>query len=91
MCYCWLLLIAGIAEWSAVDWLTTTVRSCCRRGPAPPEHIVVTPNTPAMSTMAAQLTEDNEDFADRSRYHQSEVVKGETFEGDPYRRDDDES
>jgi hypothetical protein len=51
-----------------------------RRGPVPPEQIVVTQNTPAMQTMAAQLTEDNEDFAERGRYHQSEVVKGDNFD-----------
>lgn len=33
-----------------------------------------------MNTMAAQLTEDNEDFAERGRYHQSEIVKGENFD-----------
>ena len=51
-----------------------------RRGPPPPEQVIVQPNTPAMNTMAAQLTEDNEDFADRGRYHQSEVVKGDNFD-----------
>lgn len=51
-----------------------------RRGPPPPEQIVITPNAPAMETMAAQLTEDNEDFADRGRYHQSEIVKGNNFQ-----------
>ena len=50
------------------------------RGPPTPEEIVVAPSTPAMNTMAAQLTEDNEDFAARGRYHQSEVVKGENFD-----------
>jgi potassium/chloride transporter 8 len=33
-----------------------------------------------MDTMAAQLTEDNEDFAERGRYHQSEIVKGDDFD-----------
>ena len=33
-----------------------------------------------MNTMAAQLTEDNEDFADRERYHQSEIVKSDNFD-----------
>ncbi len=51
-----------------------------RRGPVPPEQIIVAPNTPAMSTMASQLTEDNEDFAERGRYHQSEIVQGENFD-----------
>ena len=81
----------GIAEFSTVQWVADSVRNCCRSGPIPPEHIVVTPNTPAMHTMAAQLTEDNEDFAARGRYHQSEVVRGETFEQQPYDRDDDGS
>ncbi|WAR17155.1 S12A8-like protein [Mya arenaria] len=33
-----------------------------------------------VTTLAAQLTEDNEDFASRGRYHQSEVVHGENFD-----------
>ncbi len=60
--------------------ITMTIISHFRRGPPPPEQIVVTPNTPAMNTMAAQLTEDNEDFANRGRYHQSEIVKGDDFD-----------
>ena len=50
------------------------------------EEIVVAPTTPAVTTLAAQLTEDNEDFASRGRYHQSEVVQGENF--DDYESDD---
>ena len=38
------------------------------------------PSTPAVHTLAAQLTEDNEDFASRGRYHQSEIVRGENFD-----------
>ena len=45
-----------------------------------PEEIIVAPSTPFVHTTAAQLTEDNEDFANRGRYHQSEVVKGENFD-----------
>lgn len=44
------------------------------------EEIIVAPSTPAVTTLAAQLTEDNEDFASRGRYHQSEVVQGENFD-----------
>ena len=62
------------------EWIRDGIKSCCRKGQLPAEQMVVTPNTPAMSTMAAQLTEDNEDFAERGRYHQSEVVKGENFD-----------
>ena len=70
----------GIAEFSMYEWIREGFYRCCRRGPPPAEQIVVTPNTPAMNTMAAQLTEDNEDFAERGRYHQSEIVKGENFD-----------
>lgn len=48
---------------------------------------MVAPNTPAVHTLAAQLTADNEDFASRGRYHQSEVVKGDDF--DDYDSDDE--
>ena len=51
-----------------------------RRGRAPAEHIIVAPRTPAVETLAAQLTEDNADFANRGRYHQSEVLQGENFD-----------
>lgn len=44
------------------------------------EEIIVAPATPAMNLMAAQLTDDNEDFANRGRYHQSEIVRGENFD-----------
>lgn len=72
--------VSGIAEFNLWEWVRDGFKNCCRRGEPPPEQIVVTPNTPAMNTMAAQLTEDNEDFAERGRYHQSEVVKGENFD-----------
>lgn len=48
---------------------------CRRRGPPPPEEIIVAPRTPAMRTEAAQLTEDNADFAERGKYHQSQVME----------------
>lgn len=51
-----------------------------RRGPQPQEQIVVNPKTPAVHTKSAQLTEDNDDYAERGRYHQSEVVKGNNFD-----------
>ena len=49
-------------------------------GKSSQEEIIVAPTTPAVTTLAAQLTEDNEDFANRGRYHQSEVVQGENFD-----------
>lgn len=50
------------------------------RGKGAHEEIIVAPTTPAVTTLAAQLTEDNEDFASRGRYHQSEIVQGENFD-----------
>jgi len=35
-----------------------------------------------MHTETSQLTEDNEDFAGRGRYHQSEIVQGKHFDDD---------
>ena len=58
----------------------------CSRGPALPEQAVVTSRAPMMHTETSQLTEDNEDFAGRGRYHQSEVVQGKHFDDD-YRSD----
>ncbi|XP_074656364.1 solute carrier family 12 member 8-like isoform X2 [Tubulanus polymorphus] len=69
----------GIADFNLWIWLKERFQNCCR-GPPPPEQIVVTPNTPAMNTMAAQLTEDNDDFAERGRYHQSQLVRGDQFD-----------
>lgn len=69
----------GIAEFNMYDWIKTGFRRCCRRGKHP-EEIIVAPSTPAVHTLAAQLTEDNEDFSNRGRYHQSEIVRGENFD-----------
>lgn len=40
------------------------------------EQVVVTPSCPNVPLSAAQLNEENEDFASRRRYHQSAVVQG---------------
>lgn len=69
----------GIAEFNMYDWIKGGVRRCLRRGQKQ-EQIVVAPTTPAVETLAAQLTEDNADFASRGRYHQSEVMQGENFD-----------
>ena len=55
---------------------------CCSRGQPLPEQAVVTSRAPAMHTETSQLTEDNEDFASRGRYHQSEIVQGKHFDDD---------
>ncbi|CAG5134925.1 unnamed protein product [Candidula unifasciata] len=69
----------GIAEFNFYDWIKELIHRC-RSGGLPKEHIIVAPSTPAVDTLAAQLTEDNADFANRGRYHQSEVMQGENFD-----------
>ncbi|XP_076456683.1 solute carrier family 12 member 8-like [Babylonia areolata] len=70
----------GIAEFNLYDWLKYGCLRCFRRGGPQQEQIVVAPSTPALHTLAAQLTEDNQDFASRGRYHQSEVMQGDNFD-----------
>lgn len=69
----------GITEFNFYEWIKELYLRC-RRGRAPAEHIIVAPRTPAVETLAAQLTEDNADFANRGRYHQSEILQGENFD-----------
>ena len=58
-----------------------------RLGPLVPEQVVVTSRAPRVHTSEAQLTEDNEDFSSRGRYHQSEIVKGKNFDDETYPSD----
>ena len=45
-----------------------------RRGPPPQEHMIVNSSTNFQPNVTTeQLTEDNEDFAQRGRYHQAMV------------------
>ncbi|XP_062580263.1 solute carrier family 12 member 8-like [Saccostrea cucullata] len=70
----------GIADFNMYEWIKGGIKRCCRGGKDVQEEIIVAPATPAMNLMAAQLTDDNEDFASRGRYHQSEIVRGENFD-----------
>lgn len=40
------------------------------------EQIIVTPVHPGLDVTSDQINEDNEDFSNRRRYHQSAVVQG---------------
>ncbi|KAK2725900.1 solute carrier family 12 member 8-like isoform X2 [Artemia franciscana] len=44
------------------------------------EQIVVPSGIPDLDIQADQLTEENDDFSSRSRYHQSSTVKGKSFD-----------
>jgi len=54
-----------------------------RRKPKGYEEIVVTSVDPHMDTDVSQLTEENEDFASRSRYHQTSTVRGRNLDDRP--------
>lgn len=40
------------------------------------EQIVVTPSCPGVDFRSNQLNEENADFANRRRYHQSSIIHG---------------
>ena len=54
-----------------------------RRRPRGYEEIVITSMDPHMEVEASQLTEENEDFASRSRYHQTSTVHGRNLDNRP--------
>ncbi|XP_039267120.2 solute carrier family 12 member 8-like isoform X1 [Styela clava] len=59
-------------EFSLEEWIKQSVKSCCRSTPEPPEQILLAPMTIApVVVVSEQLTSDNEDFADRRRFHQA--------------------
>ncbi|KAK7073144.1 hypothetical protein SK128_011361 [Halocaridina rubra] len=62
----------GIAtEFVLVRWLKNKMLICIGQTPTEYDQVVVTPLHPGVEITANQLTEENEDFAARSRYHQS--------------------
>ena len=55
----------------------------CRRRARGYEEIIVTSVDPHLEVEASQLTEENEDFASRSRYHQTSTVHGRDLDHRP--------
>lgn len=67
----------GLAhEFRFFVWLKNVVFRCFGKRVHDYEQVVVTPSCPNVPLAAAQLNEENEDFASRRRYHQSAVVQG---------------
>ncbi|XP_053684055.1 solute carrier family 12 member 8 [Sabethes cyaneus] len=67
----------GLAhEFRFFVWLKNGVFRCFGKRVHDYEQVVVTPSCPNVPLAAAQLNEENEDFASRRRYHQSAVVHG---------------
>ncbi|XP_066158485.1 solute carrier family 12 member 8 [Euwallacea fornicatus] len=73
----------GLAsEFHFLRWFKTVLLRCFGRRVVDYEQIVVTPVHPGMDVSTAQLNEDNEDFSNRRRYHQSATVSGHTVDLD---------
>lgn len=67
----------GLAsEFRFFKWLRVTIAMCLGKKVYDYEQIVVTPVYPGVDVTSSQLNEDNEDFANRRRYHQSATVHG---------------
>lgn len=68
----------GLAsDFHFLRWLKILILRCCGKRVADYEQIIVTPVHPGMDVSTAQLNEDNEDFSNRRRYHQSATVTGQ--------------
>ncbi|XP_072027523.1 solute carrier family 12 member 8-like isoform X2 [Amphiura filiformis] len=63
----------GIVDFSLLAWLQSIFNRICRRGPPPQEHMIVNSSNFQPNITTEQLTEDNEDFAQRAPYHQAMV------------------
>ncbi|XP_071804275.1 solute carrier family 12 member 8-like isoform X2 [Asterias amurensis] len=63
----------GISEFKFFQWIKSLFNRICRRSPPPEEQMIVHSQNFAPQIMTEQLTEDNQDFASRGRYHQSMV------------------
>ncbi|ERL94641.1 hypothetical protein D910_11916 [Dendroctonus ponderosae] len=67
----------GLAsEFHFFHWLKSVIFRCFGRRVTDYEQIIVTPVHPGLDVSTAQLNEDNEDFSNRRRYHQSATVTG---------------
>ena len=62
--------------------LCSILSKCCRRSPRGYEEIIIS-RAIHMEVEASQLTEENEDFASRSRYHQTSTVHGRNLDNRP--------
>uniref|UniRef100_A0A8C2UG09 Solute carrier family 12 member 8 n=1 Tax=Coturnix japonica TaxID=93934 RepID=A0A8C2UG09_COTJA len=71
------LPLGAAANFSLFSWIKSVLTTSCR--PLPKEQIVVTPALATVGMETRQLTEENEDFASRDRYHQSSLISREEF------------
>ncbi|NXY84899.1 S12A8 protein, partial [Alcedo cyanopectus] len=71
------LPLGAAANFSFFGWMKSVLLTSCRRRPFPREQIVVTPSCATVGMETRQLTQENEDFASRDRYHQSSLLSRE--------------
>ncbi|CAN7975412.1 unnamed protein product, partial [Ixodes persulcatus] len=64
----------GVTEFKLLPWLRSLLLRCIGKKPADYEQMVVAPVHPGVETQAAQLNEENLDYASRQRYHQSTTL-----------------
>ncbi|CAH1103374.1 unnamed protein product [Psylliodes chrysocephalus] len=64
------------SEFRFLPWIKSLILRLLGRRVTDYEQIVVTPVHPGMDVTSSQLNEDNQDFANRRRYHQSATVHG---------------
>ncbi|CAN7988875.1 unnamed protein product [Ixodes hexagonus] len=64
----------GVTEFKLLPWLRSLLLRCIGKKPADYEQMVVAPMHPGVETQAAQLNEENLDYASRQRYHQSTTL-----------------
>ncbi|XP_073828048.1 solute carrier family 12 member 8 [Musca autumnalis] len=64
------------AEFNFFAWLKSVVFRCFGKRMHEYEQIVVTPSCPGVDLSPTQMNEDNEDFSQRRRYHQSSLIEG---------------
>lgn len=62
------------AHFSFFVWVRQLAATICRRKPSLGERYVVTPTFASVGMETTQLTEENEDFASRGRFHHSSVI-----------------
>lgn len=65
------------AEFKLFKWLKNSILKLMGRKVYDYEQIVVTSVHPGVETSSAQLNEENEDFSERRRYHQTSTVTGQ--------------
>ncbi|XP_071506178.1 solute carrier family 12 member 8-like [Diadema antillarum] len=68
----------GIADFQFFRWIKSLCQRLFRATP-PPAQMVLTPIVDNLGMRETSINQDNEDFADRHRFHHSSVVNGNSF------------